>query len=771
MKRNDLRAPFLGILWTCLLLSTGTQWAQAEGLRLDGAFIQYQDWMKPMDAQAWQKELEALRQARFRLVIVQWLQENQNRYIPDSPAKPDPTEILLAYADRHAMQVFVGLTMDDAWWRRSLERDYLDGRAKAACQVAETAWRRFGKHRSFAGWYIPQETWDGAYTAGQIESLRAFFRQISDRCKALSGGKPVAFSPFFAQNSPPKTVEAVYGSLLAGAGIDILMLQDGVGARGWDGEVADRVVPYFRAFRKACLRNGVAFWSDLEAFRLSGKASSAFVPADMERIGRQLTAEAPFVQRFVTFDFFHYLSPYRGEAQKRLYDRYLQACVAREFLPTLGRSVEVDPQFAYYRNRSPESIASEIRANGYDIVRYILTADSAVNPKLVTAFHREGIGVWYATFANGVYTTKDLPSGWTTWKMVTRSNLQGKPLEDGYTRLCLNNPAYRTWKKAQIGKMLRQVPFEGVDLMEPHWPEYPGITSPAYACFCAHCLAAFRKQFPEERALPNILDTNAPNSPDRNPALWQKWLTFRKESLTDFLNDLVNGKGGIRETAPQAKICVWTLALSEESGLRRVREDSGEDPGAIARQVRPDLFCLQTHWPDWTRAELPPDYVKQYRPFVEDIRAASPTLPIMVQADTGSQKQNRRSWAWIEAFERACTQLGAGSTTLYEYFIGDYIYTDPPQLAELQWREHRLELRFTKRLAPGTANKRENYVLSSGHVTSVEVDGNRVFLSVAGVSPGARTTLTVKNMADDTRPRLYQDRPATRQETLTVTLP
>jgi hypothetical protein len=49
------------------------------------------------------------------------------------------------------------------------------------------------------------------------------------------------------------------------------------------------------------------------------------VPAPLDRIRRQLAAESPFVESFIMFDFFHYMSPRRGAAQKRLYDDYLHA--------------------------------------------------------------------------------------------------------------------------------------------------------------------------------------------------------------------------------------------------------------------------------------------------------------------------------------------------------------------------------------------------------------------------------------------------------------
>jgi hypothetical protein len=436
--------------------------------------------------------------------------------------------------------------------------------------------------------------------------------------------------------------------------------------------------------------------------------------------------------------------------------------------PVYGRSIQIDPGYPYYRDRSPESIAAEVRANGYGIVHYIVTADSSIDAALVAALHRERIGVWYTTFGNGTYSRKDLPAGWESWKMVTRTELSGGSLNDGYTRLCLNNPHYRAWKKAQIAKALRAVPFDGIDIAEPHWPEYPGFESPAYGCFCPRCLAAFRKMFPGEDALPDILHADSPRSPGRNPALWKRWLEFRRTSLTDFLNDLVNGKGGIRQTAPKVKVCTWTLALAERDGLRRVLEDSGEDAGEIARVVRPDLHCFQTHWPDWLRADLPPTYVEGYKPFIVQIREAAPKLPLMIQADTGSKKQNRRSWKWIKAFEAACARLGVESTTFYEYHIGEYMFANPPRIAEVRRTQDGVELRFTKRLDPQVADEAARYSISHGRITGVRADGSVVRLSLAGLQHSEKSAITVRGIADDPTRRLANDSPAAVLDSQTV---
>lgn len=730
------------------------------GLRLDGGFIQYQPWMMNLSPEDWRAEMADFRRAGMKTLILQWLASGDASFLAGEGQR-DPTRVILEEADRIGMQVFLGLAMDNAWWNRWNDDAFLDKIAGRSAALAREIRHRYGQHASFGGWYVPLETWDQDYTPEEVTRLRRCFRSISDACKRESGERPVAISPFISGKASPEVLGRVYASLLKDSGIDLVLLQDGVGARGWDDNLEEYVIPAFRAMRDACLSAGVELWANVESFRLrpGGTATqpAGFETAEYARLARQLAAEAPFVRRCVTFDLFHYLGPRRGAAQKRLYDAYVRNHVDRPFYPLLGRSVEIDPAFAWYRNRSPASVASEIRAAGYGTVLYVVTRDSRIDRELVDAFHDERIGVWYCTFGNGTYDTADLPPSWESWRMVTRSDLAGTPLRDGYTRICLNNPAYRAWRTRQICTVLSTCPFDGVQIMEPHWPEYPGIESPAYACFCDACRTAFIRMFPGQQRLPDILDANAADSPKRNPDLWRKWLEFRRRTLTEFLDELVNGEEGIRRCAPQAKICTWTLALAGRDGLQRIREDSGEDAADVVRTVRPDLHCLQTHWPDWIRPDLRPNYVKEYAPFVEDIRRVSPALPLMIQADTGSRLENRRSWQWIEDFENASRRLGAGSTTIYEYALGLYAYTDSPRIVEVRCpKPTELVLICTRPVDAAIARDPARLTLTSGRIEGARVDGNCVILSCSGLPPaGQRVELTVTELRVDLARRYY----------------
>lgn len=436
-------------------------------------------------------------------------------------------------------------------------------------------------------------------------------------------------------------------------------------------------------------------------------------------------------------------------------------------MPFPARCVQIDPFLGrYYANRSAESIAEELAVHRFNGVQMIITRDSRVHREVLNSLHKRKIHVDYTTFGNGAYDTHDLPDGWQDWRMVTR-----QPMNDGYTRLCLNHPEYRRWKKRQIAAVLRQYPFDGVHIMEPFWPEYPGPTAPAYACLCERCRSLFAQRYQGEQP-PEFHDESHPRFWRKQPELYAKWVEFRAQSHTDFLNDLLNGAGGIRKTHPQLPVTVWILAIDAPDPVRFVREVHGQDIAEVVRQVRPDAVCLQTHWPDWIQANLAPDYVRAYQPLVQAARAVRPDLPMMVQADIGSQPQNRRSWQWIEAFREACRSIGVQSTTLYEYMLGMYIYDDPPKAVKAT-RESRntVLLVFNKRLDAQSAGEKGRYTfVPSLEINRIEVDGNLVRLHTAPMHARRRYRLTIQNVSDDPSTRWLPDTPALTLSKQTVTV-
>lgn len=291
--------------------------------RIDGTFLQFWWNMREVEKAQWEREFEAMRTAGLHTVILQWTQADEKNLFD----RPDPFPQLLDIARQRAMRVVFGLRHDGRWWHEWGRAEYLQEEARASVSLVQEVHRRYGKHPAFAGFYIPYEIWDASFTEEQTTQMAGLLRTIGRACRQVARDKPVFLAPFFAGLLSPERFEQLWLNLLVDRPVDVVALQDGVGARGWDEEIERRVPPYFAAMQRACRQRKVKLWCDLECFRLTNNDPSrpSFAPASAERVIRQLKAVSPYVERVVTFDFYHYMSPYRGEAQKALYEGYLRA--------------------------------------------------------------------------------------------------------------------------------------------------------------------------------------------------------------------------------------------------------------------------------------------------------------------------------------------------------------------------------------------------------------------------------------------------------------
>lgn len=417
--------------------------------------------------------------------------------------------------------------------------------------------------------------------------------------------------------------------------------------------------------------------------------------------------------------------------------------------------------FSYYADRSPESVVDEIALNGFDDVRIVGNNATTINAPLVKAFSQAKVKTWLLTFSLGSYGTQGLPQGWEQWRMKLRKT---ENHNTGFTFFCPNNLAYREWKKKDIAAALKANPFYGVDLAEPQMPAYNGPESDDYGCVCDTCVNAFKHVYPDA---PGIPDFNGPKSPHywkTDRTLYDKWVGFRVASVVSFLDDIVNGKGGIREKCPDAKVAAWSLGLDVADPLAKLREYYGLDAAAIAKRVKPDVFVVQTDWPDWTKSDLDPEYVLKYKPVVDSIKDASPKTTLMLQSDIGSQAQMRRSREWMKQLEEAARKIGLDQVTSYEYFLGDFIYTDKPAPVKAVFEDpSTVKISFNKRLDPGSAASLANYSIDTGRIDFVKVDGNIVRLSVSAA--GQHPTITISGLSDDESRRFFHDKPACTMQT------
>lgn len=413
----------------------------------------------------------------------------------------------------------------------------------------------------------------------------------------------------------------------------------------------------------------------------------------------------------------------------------------------------IDHKLAYYKDRSPESIALELKANGYNEVHVVCDDITTLDPALAKALSENGVKPWIQVYINGVYSTKNLPEGWEQWRMTLRKEME-KP---EFTYLCPNNPDYIKWKKKQIIEALNLNPFYGVDLAGTYFPGKLGPESDDYGCICEHCVSAFKSMYSTDP--PNFNNPASENYWKKNEMLYEMWAGFRVSSIINCVDDLVNAKGGIREKCAGVKVATWSLGLDDPDAVNKLREYRASDGAGVVRRVRPDAHTIQTDTIDWSRPELKSSYPQAYKPLAESVRDIAPKTPLTLEVNLGSWDNTRRQRVWIKDVYKSASDSYFENLTGYEYSLGDYIYTEPPTVLQATLQKGVVRLVFNKRLDAVVASNPSNYSLSTGRIDYVKVDGNVVDLSVSETE--SKVFLTISSLSDDETRRFFHDRPLT----------
>jgi hypothetical protein len=401
-----------------------------------------------------------------------------------------------------------------------------------------------------------------------------------------------------------------------------------------------------------------------------------------------------------------------------------------------GKAVEVDTGFPYYQDRSVDSIASEVALNGFECVHLVLLDERTGNRELIDAFHRWGLAVVYMPFISGVYQEADLfPPDADRWKMEFLKS------ESPYRFYSFVHRDFAEWTRDRLNRVLAQYPFDGITFPETHYPipldtfeRKPGEVD------YVDVSPAFQKAFREatgNAAFPDFNDPNSPHYYKTDTKLYRDLVEFRTRTIVDFFDLIVNGEHGLRMTHPNVSIGLWTIGISTPGFAETLMELEGDDPVRMATRVRPDVYFIQTHWPDWVRGDLPPDYVHSYIPFLEAVKKAIPDLPVGIQFDVGSQYQMMKTPQWYAETCAEAQQAGFDTSTYYEFGLRGAVYFDPPTLKRVERKAPQsLILYFDQRIDPESAKaipgrQISDFLASQSYtIQSATADGNILTLGV-----------------------------------------
>ena len=259
-------------------------------------------------------------QRRFMAYPSKYL-ESRGFYRP----RVDLVEMFLTLADKHGLKFYFGTASDCRCYtapggvRRDPELD-------TNLFVTEEAWKAYGHHPSFRGWYLSNEI------SRRNEKHMNTFRKLGRHCKDLSGGLPVLMSPCIdGVKAIPVTVSSVHRKesiTVAQHEIEWNEIFDAIHesvdqCAFQDGHVDFNELPEFLAVnRKLTDKYGMQCWTNTETF--DRDMPIKFLPIKFEKLLLKLDAASRCnYDKVITFEFSHFMSPQSVYlAAGNLYRRY-----------------------------------------------------------------------------------------------------------------------------------------------------------------------------------------------------------------------------------------------------------------------------------------------------------------------------------------------------------------------------------------------------------------------------------------------------------------
>ncbi len=214
---------------------------------------------------------------------------------PEDMVCKNPIGVMLEECDSLDMKVFLSVGFYGVW-TETLENITSPEVTARAFQAMEEIYERYGHHKSFYGWYYPDETCIEGYFR---QEFITYCNAYSAKAHALDPSKKILIAPY---GTNMLTADHHYVEQLKVLDVDIIAYQDEIGVRK---SGVDQTGAYYKALRAAHDKAGrSALWADMEVFEFEGAVyESPLIPASIDRIRQQLAAISPYVDQVLCFEY------------------------------------------------------------------------------------------------------------------------------------------------------------------------------------------------------------------------------------------------------------------------------------------------------------------------------------------------------------------------------------------------------------------------------------------------------------------------------------
>jgi uncharacterized protein DUF4434 len=167
---------------------------------------------------------------------------------------------------------------------------------KQSLQAIEEVAGIYGHHKSFYGWYWPNEAFINKHFSEQFikyaNTLSEFARKLTPQAKIL-------IAPYGTRLAVP---DDKFVQQLSTLDVDMIAYQDEIGVLK---STKDETPSFYEGLRKAHDRvQRSAIWADVEIFNFEGAVCHrALIPAPFERVLNQLAAVSPWVDKILVYQY------------------------------------------------------------------------------------------------------------------------------------------------------------------------------------------------------------------------------------------------------------------------------------------------------------------------------------------------------------------------------------------------------------------------------------------------------------------------------------
>ena len=214
---------------------------------------------------------------------------------PEDMVCKDPIAVLLDECDKRDMKVFMSCGYYGPC--TSAYKNMVSPEVTAlAFKAMKQLWEKFGFHKSFYGWYYPDEAGADGYFhedfISYVNTYGAYIRKIAPGTKTL-------IAPYGTRKI---IADEKYIDQLKALDVDFIAYQDEVGVRK---STPEETGVYFKSLREAHDKAGKsALWADVELFDFEGEVyRSPLIPSDMNRVEKQLKAVSPYVDVILCYQY------------------------------------------------------------------------------------------------------------------------------------------------------------------------------------------------------------------------------------------------------------------------------------------------------------------------------------------------------------------------------------------------------------------------------------------------------------------------------------